>query len=101
MTSAFDKKLAEFDRHCFPISAHRAFIGSLFIIDAIYWFDARQKQLQSTTRTAPSGNWRQRGWVRTIWLRHGRAPRPYRRERNWVSQPPTPADRASVDGVRI
>ena len=36
-------RLTEFDRRCFPISAHRAFIGSLFVIDAICWFDARQE----------------------------------------------------------
>src|SRR5262245_46486307 len=74
MTSAFDDRLTEFDGHCFPISAHRAFIGSLFIIDAICWFDARQKQLQSATRTTSSGNRRQWGRFRTIWLWHGAPP---------------------------
>ena len=73
MTSAFDDRLTEFDRYCFPISAHRAFIGSRFIADVICWFDVRQKQLQSATRTTPSGNRRQRGRIRTIWLRHVRS----------------------------
>jgi len=71
---AFHDRLSEFDRHCFSICAHRAFIGALFITVAICWFDARQKQLQSATGTTPSGNRRQRRRIRTIWLWHGRAP---------------------------
>src|SRR5215470_14385657 len=69
-------------RHCSPISAHRAFIGSLFIIDAMCWLDARQKQLQSATRTTPSGNRRQWEWIRTVWLRHECPLTLYRRELN-------------------
>ena len=82
---AFHDRLSEFDRHCFSICAHRAFIGALFITVAICWFDARQKQLQSATGTTPSGNRRQRRRIRTIWLWHGRAPDWYRRERSFVA----------------
>src|SRR5262245_25451913 len=77
--------LTEFDCHCFPISAHRAFIGALVITDLICWFDARQKQLQSATRTTTSGNRRQRGRIKAIWLRHGAPPDWYRRERDYLS----------------
>jgi|SRR5215475_15575440 len=75
----------EFDAHCFLISAHRTFIGSRFIIGVIRWFDARQKQLQSAMRTAPSRNWRQRGWITTIWLWHGALPKVDRREHYFLS----------------
>ena len=84
------RRLTEFDRYCFAIGAHRAFIGSLFIVDAICWFDARQKQLQSATRTTSSGNWRQRGRIWTIWLWHSAVPM-LQAGAQLISQPPTPA----------
>src|SRR5215471_16961987 len=82
MTLALDDRLTEFDGHRFPISAHRGLIGSLFIIDAICWFDARQKQLQSATGTTPSGNRRQWGRIKSIWLWHRALLCRDRRERN-------------------
>src|SRR5262245_42113626 len=100
MTSTFDDRLMEFDRYCFSISAHRAFIGSFFIVRAICWFDVRQKQLQSTFWTTSSGNRRQRGRIRTIWLRHG-APPTVTGGSALVSQPPTPAGKALVGDAGI
>jgi len=66
--------LAKLDGYCFRIGTHRAFKASVFITITLCWFDVRQKQLQSAFRTTPSGNPRQRDWIRTIWLRHGAPP---------------------------
>src|SRR5262245_59650830 len=82
--------LAEFDRHCFAVRAHPAFINALFIVLAICRFDARQKQLRSATGTTTAGNRRQWGRIRTIWLRHGRSPRCLQAGAQLVSQSPTP-----------
>ena len=61
--------LSKSDPHCFTIGAYRTLIDSIFIFGVIR-FDARQEQLESATRTTPSGNGRQWGRIRTIWLRH-------------------------------
>src|SRR5262245_56099478 len=75
--------LAKLDGYRFRIGTHRAFKALIFITITLCWFDVRQKQLQSAIRTTPSGNPRQWGRFRMIWLRHGAPLFWYRRERDW------------------
>src|SRR5215813_12666839 len=59
----------------FLVTAHRTCKGPIFVIIAVGWLHTRKKQLQSASRTTPSRNRRQRGWIKAIWLWHRTRPR--------------------------